>query len=759
MDTTKYTKPILQEDQEKKASEQEKSIYEIINSKELEILYKKNAHLLARLSKTGKENTQLYTKLSSLSKEKSYLDNKNTVLKNKFLNLKDQISVFARQHRAFNEQSRLLKKALETAKKIPVQENIETLPNQNILKIQERSIKLLNKKEQVYRKQIENLQVLYKREKQDIQKEYKHNTQKLEEKIQELHQALTKEQNKTSPISPEKLKELEDINHDLNQKYKELSGELKKTSKANQSFLEKQILLKKENEILKKNQEFKVNKINTLIEEKEKQMAQAAKDLKITKKENNGLKRFVKEQFFFKQKNEELKKDYDIQIKNLNSVIKEKEKQMAQAAKDLKIEQKEKKEQAALMEKNLKAIQKENDSFKKQEEKIKREKKIIIEENKKITAFQKEFQKYEEYQKNLLNHKNQIDELNKQKQQLKSDFSGQLQFITKEKEALKSQCENLKRVLSSGKLGFDQAILSFQNKYAALYQNHKKSQKALEEKISHIQTLEKNISQFKTQSLQEKENIKKEKERHINELCGELNAVKEHNRDMEKQIQKLQAKENHPFLKEKKQLEEEIKRLRWDKDKNIMLIKEHNIKEIENLKSDYEKRINKLSDSFQKKLRHIRIEMENDLCSEKKRYETFKNIKGQQIKDTQNNLTLLQKENQELKTKQFVLEKSLEESQTNINKQLKSNKNLEDQNESLKTLWQDLQKKTETQEQQIHSLQKLNKSLSLLLNQYKKKKQVLEKLQNKDKGGSDKKELKENAPETPNHILADLHFD
>ena len=83
MDTTKDTKFISSQDQESKEKlfKPQKNVYDIINSKELEILYKKNAHLLARLSKTGKENTRLYSKLSSLTEEKSYLGNKNKVLK------------------------------------------------------------------------------------------------------------------------------------------------------------------------------------------------------------------------------------------------------------------------------------------------------------------------------------------------------------------------------------------------------------------------------------------------------------------------------------------------------------------------------------------------------------------------------------------------------------------------------------------------------------------------------------------------------
>ncbi|MCZ0931607.1 MAG: hypothetical protein OXJ52_00420, partial [Oligoflexia bacterium] len=80
-------------------AQKEQSFYDLIQPEQLELLYKKNAHLLDRLSKTGRENTLLHIKLSSINKEKIQLGNKTAVLKNKHLLLKNQISLFARQHR------------------------------------------------------------------------------------------------------------------------------------------------------------------------------------------------------------------------------------------------------------------------------------------------------------------------------------------------------------------------------------------------------------------------------------------------------------------------------------------------------------------------------------------------------------------------------------------------------------------------------------------------------------------------------------
>ena len=153
--------------------------------------------------------------------------------------------------------------------------------------------------------------------------------------------------------------------------------------------------------------------------------------------------------------------------------------------------------------------------------------------------------------------------------------------------------------------------------------------------------------------------------------------------------------------------------------------------------------------------------MENDLCSEKKRYEVFKEMKTKQITEFQENLDSLQKESHELKTNKIILEKSLEEMKTNLDKYLKNKKNLEDQNETLKTLWQDLQKQNETKDQQVQSLQKLNRSLSLTLN---KKKEELGLAQKKKSVFSNQnlevqEDREEDSKQSASHILADIHFD
>ena len=1030
--TTK-DKELFSNQNQEKSSKQEKNVYDLIHSEDLDLLYKKNAHLLARLSRTGKENTQLYSKLSSITKEKSHLGDKNTVLHSKYLGLKEQISVFARQHREFNLQSHKLKRELKSIQNLPLKEDSENFQIKDNFNKQEKEIKLFEKKEQVYKKQIENLQNLYKKatdekqlELQALQKEQKQKIQALEEKIQTLYQALSRESRKTASYHPSKFNKLKLINQSLNEKSKGLEKVLKKTitdyelalkerkqivlelnkykniikdkaeelaltvkslrelekenhsfkkvkeeqallkqkydglqkdheeetktfkslikdkaeelaltvkslqklekenhsfkkvkeeqallkqkydglqkdheeetktfkslikdkaeelaltvkslrelekenhsfkkvkeeqallkqkydglqkdheeetktfkslikdkaeelaltvkslqklEKENHSFKkvkEEQALLKQKYDGLQKDHEEETKTFKSLIKDKAEELALTVKSLRELEKENHSFKKVKEEQALLKQKYDGLQKDHEEETKTFKSLIKDKAEELALTVKSLqKLEKeqnsfkkvkeeqallkqkydglqkdheeetktfksliKDKAEELALTVKSLQKLEKEQNSFKKKEKKLsqlaetlRKEEQLIVQENKKIRAYKKEIQELKKNQEDLLDYKNQISELIKHKEQLKSGFAGQLNLFTKERDTLKFQCESLQKALSSGKLGFDQAMLSFQKKHIKLYQNQKDMQKNSEEKTKRIQALEEKISQYRTQFIQEKEEsenqIRRQKDRYISELCGEIKASREHNQDLENQIQKLKAKAGDLFLKEKKQMQEEIKTLRWNQDKSLLHIKESHIKEIENLKSDYEKRIKNLEVSLKKKLQHIRIEMENDLYSEKKRYEVFKNMKFQQIKELQESLALLQKESHELKTKNFVLEKSLEETRKNLDKHLKNSKKQEDQNESLKALWQDLQNQNETKDQQIRSLQKLNRSLSLSLNENKKQEKTLVYSQNKKALFSNqileiKKDTEEDLQKPSNQILADIHFD
>ncbi len=98
------------------SAEKKTDIYDVINSEDLDQLYKKNAQLLSCLSSTGRQNGILQTEIHSLLEEKSKLDVKNNFLKTKVNSLKDQISTFARQQSKFNQQSLRLKKELKELK-------------------------------------------------------------------------------------------------------------------------------------------------------------------------------------------------------------------------------------------------------------------------------------------------------------------------------------------------------------------------------------------------------------------------------------------------------------------------------------------------------------------------------------------------------------------------------------------------------------------------------------------------------------------
>lgn len=657
MDAVKDQKPSLLK-KESDNNSKEKNIYDLIHSEELDILYKKNAHLLSRLSKTGKENTKLYTQLYSINKEKKNLGDKNTVLENKFLGLKKQISLFARQHREFSIQSRQLKEDLKKTESIQIQENPTASTETKTLK----KIKLLEKKELVYTKQIQNLQNLSKKEKEEnhaqlknLGEDHKKAILLLENKLQNFYQNLKKEKNKTKNQQSFSAQKVKVINQKLNKRIKNLDTELKSKDKAYKLLLEK-------------------------IEKKSK-----------------SFNKDEKHQVWHTEKVKTIKKQFEEKLKALN------------------------------------------EHYKKERELLKN-------------------------QKHTKKYKDKINELIKQSEKSKSQFVEQLNLFSKERDVLKFQCTNLKKALSAGKAGFDQAMLSFQKKYKELYKNQKNLQEQMKEKSNQIQILEKKLARSQQNFLTEKEEIKSRieinKNGQIKKLNGELEAFKDQNKYLEDQVQKFKKSAEQLFLKEKRQLKEEITNLKWSKEQNLIQIEENHKKEKEEIENNHTARIKNLEDSLNKKFQHIYTEMENDLCSEKKRYEIFKNMKEKQVQELQNNLSLLQSQSHEWKTKNIILEKSLSETRNNLNINIKNNQRWKEKNENLRSLWQELHKQNETKDQQIKSLQKLNRSLSLSLNEKKDyndfsalNRGTVEELKNQESEGEGE------SKKSPNHILADLHFD
>ena len=150
-----------------------KEIYDLTNPKQLDSLYKKNSQLLSRLSGVAQENEILETELNSALKEKTKKDVKNVVLVSRVKTLKEQVSLFARQQKEFNQQSRTLRDELKKLKIVSYQPGKEI----NIAKKQNQlaSKKLI--KYIAYRKRVKKAHALLK---QKIQNLEDHNSELLE---------------------------------------------------------------------------------------------------------------------------------------------------------------------------------------------------------------------------------------------------------------------------------------------------------------------------------------------------------------------------------------------------------------------------------------------------------------------------------------------------------------------------------------------------------------------------------------------------
>ena len=613
----------------------------IMNPEESEILYKKNAHLLSRLLKEGRENIRLSTKLSLLNKEKSHLGDKNTVLNSKYKGLKDQISLFARQHRQFNYQSVKLKKELEQLKNLKTKE--EPLA-QDLVKPQK--LYLLEKKEQVYKKQIQTLQNLCQKKDKDKQKQlkgqkkdYDRNFFILEQKTKELYQKLSEERLKKLPNSPFKMKKIKAVNKKLNEKINLLE----------QSIKQKNLLCDK---LVKQKQGLKIKHDHEIL-----------KHQKDTKQQFNELK----------QKEENLKKTHKIEVNALA-------------------------------------------------------------------------------------------------QKLRSGFYDQLNLFYKERDLLKFQCESLKKALSCGKLGFDQAMLNFKKKYSKLYKECENQTKTIKLKDNKINNLQEQLKQLNDRFKQDNQQFDKKQQEHISILKGELKAAKDYNQDLQVKINDLKKVSQNDFLQQKTKIQDQVKHFKLNQNKKILTIEENHKKELEQLKLSYENRITNIESKLKNQMQHVKIEMENDLCSEKKRYEVFKNLKDKQTKELEDGFLRLQDKNQELKSKKLVLEQSLIDTKQKLNKYLSQSEKQSQQNKNLKTLWQKLNQDNETKDQQIQSLQKLNRSLSLSLNQktgeLAKNKDfnfTVDKVQSGLQDVDDKTQSGlqgvDDKTQSSSHVLADIHFD
>ena len=262
--------------------------------------------------------------------------------------------------------------------------------------------------------------------------------------------------------------------------------------------------------------------------------------------------------------------------------------------------------------------------------------------------------------------------------------------------------------------------------------------------------------------------FKKEGALRLSQMSGELKAHREHNKSLETQLRTLKASAEEIREREKKKIYSEMDKISREREKSFLKEIDSKAKEILDLKSSYEVRIKNMESAFQAKLKHIRTELENDLCSERKRYEIFKSMKDRQTQEMEEGAKSLQTKNQELLLKEGIMERSLKEQGDRLSNFSKQNARLKDQNSSLQNLWRDLQSQNEESEQRIQALQKLNKALSLSCNQMENKSGQAQAEQQPERKVFQNTKLKEDKktsfkkPESPaafNHILADIHFD
>ena len=739
--------------------DQKKTLYDIINSEELELLYKKNSHLLERLSKTGKENTQLYIELSSIRKERSTLGNRNIILKKKYQSLKDQISVFARQHREFNSQSQKLKRELEQIKSLPERKSEFLLPSTESLKQKERAF--FEKKEQVYKSQIQNLQNINKKLKEEqntdvkiLQINYTNQIQVLEEKLREIESGFRNEKSQIEGKFVLKVKGLNEVNQFLEKKCKSLEQSLAEREKSIQ-------------EILKDKKEMKV-----FLKDRESRLDLMEKKMIKEREEIEG-------KFGLKVKGlNEVNQSLEKKCKGLEQSLAEREKSIQEILKDkkeMKVFLKDRESRLDLMEKKMikeregiegkfglkvKGLNEVNQSL---EKKCKGLEQSLAEREKSIQEIRNQNKSFQKNQESVEKYKNQIVDLREQKELIKSDFIHQLGCFAKERELLKFQSAQMQKAISAGKLGFDQAMISVHKKYRELYKNYDKMKKDCIEAKKEKKIFSDQLSRSKKQFMKDKEElefkIKKEKDRKIKELSGEVQSLREGNQSLENQIQYFKKKARSLFEKEKKQIQEEAHQLFVHGEKNLSRLKEKHLEEITNLKMEYEDRIKNMEVAFDKRNKHLRIEMENDLCGERKRYEVFKEIKSQESREIKAHLVVFQQEAHKLKSKTAILEKNLSDNQKQFEKYFQKSKKEENQNHKLKSLCRDLQKENEAKIQQIESLQKLNRALSLSLNKSQNSSEKpldFERVEDftefhVKKGVDLKKES--------NPILADIHFD
>ena len=313
--------------------------------------------------------------------------------------------------------------------------------------------------------------------------------------------------------------------------------------------------------------------------------------------------------------------------------------------------------------------------------------------------------------------------------------TGQTHF--KEMTALKENYESLRKVLSRQEEGFASALQSLRKKHFKVVKKKEAEQsKKIEDLTTALKSREKDLRESRKETdlfKQKLEMWRQNRERAGFELSHSQSQLKEEKQRTDREITKLK---------------EEIQNLSHTR-------KVERLREQEVLKTEYEHRIQLLTETHEKKLKHICAEMENDLCSEKRKTETLKSLKDREIKYLLKNTETISEEARRLKVINHTLETSNKETSERLKREISENTALKHQNSQLKELWRDLQQKSEKQNQQVESLQELNRSLSIQLNDTTRlKESAPSSLKETDR-------LTQKKPEKSDrrHVLADIHFD
>lgn len=347
---------------------------------------------------------------------------------------------------------------------------------------------------------------------------------------------------------------------------------------------------------------------------------------------------------------------------------------------------------------------------------------------------------------------------------------------TQEIKTLSENYNNLRSVVSQQEEGFKQSMMSFQKKYTHIQKQLQDSQKELEAKTQEALNFKDQWSHLKNAFDQEKERIKQqanqEAEQKNKYLLEDLKLQKSYCQELEEELDKVKQTKHQDLLKQQDEFLTEIKQLKLQLQNTKHKNEEERERQLGEVQIEHETRVNNLTHSYDQKLQHVRTEMENDILSEKRRYEVFKSMKQKQIQEMDTQLKELQKENHRLKTEQFSLERSQTQATEQLKKEISQNQILKEKTNNLHHLWHDLQQELEQKDQQIQSLQNLNRDLSLSLNKMKSQKEealpqnskqkkldFVSSESSNDKKSTQKSEDKKEVTFKTHHILADIHFD